>query len=90
MSLEQKADKEAQTDYSAESVNGEQVDWENVTSTESEIIRESTMLDIDRMVNEGLGGGNVTRDNGLIGHTTTDTMKTVDEAPGNMEKKKGE
>lgn len=37
--------------------------------------REERFLDIDRMVNEGLGGGNVTRDNGLIEETTTDTME---------------
>ncbi|CAM3640816.1 hypothetical protein COLU111180_00755 [Cohnella lubricantis] len=35
-------------------------------------------MDIDRMVNEGLGGGQVTMDNGLIGETTTDTMKEDD------------
>jgi hypothetical protein len=29
-------------------------------------------LDVDRMVNEGLGGGRVTLHNGLIGDTTTD------------------
>ncbi|MFC3801763.1 hypothetical protein [Cohnella sp. GCM10012308] len=32
-------------------------------------------MDIDRMVNEGLGGGQVTFDNGLIEETTTDTMR---------------
>lgn len=36
--------------------------------------RESHMMDIDRMVNEGLGGGIVTPHNGLIEETTTDTM----------------
>ncbi|CAM3623858.1 hypothetical protein [Marinicrinis lubricantis] len=36
--------------------------------------REDEFMDIDRMVNEGLGGGNVTMDNGLIENTTTDTM----------------
>jgi hypothetical protein len=39
--------------------------------------REDNFLDVDRMVNEGLGGGNVTRENGLIEATTTDTMKNV-------------
>ena len=39
------------------------------------------MFDIDRMINEGLGGGNVTLDNGLIGPSTTDTMDVVDESP---------
>lgn len=67
-------------------VNGETLDWNNLTSDESEMTRESTMLDIDRMINEGLGGGNVTEHNGMIGLTTTDTMKTVDEKPGNTEK----
>lgn len=36
--------------------------------------REQYELDIDRMVNEGLGGGQVTPDNGLIEETTTDTI----------------
>jgi hypothetical protein len=36
--------------------------------------REDLMMDIDRMVNEGLGGGKVTPHNGLIEETTTDTM----------------
>ena len=44
------------------------------------------MFDIDRMINEGLGGGNVTIDNGLIGPSTTDTMDIVDESPRNREK----
>jgi hypothetical protein len=36
--------------------------------------REDHFMDIDRMVNEGLGGGTVTLHNGLIEETTTDTM----------------
>lgn len=36
--------------------------------------RDEFFIDIDRMVNEGLGGGNVTLHNGLIEETTTDTM----------------
>ncbi|MBP1995002.1 hypothetical protein [Paenibacillus eucommiae] len=36
--------------------------------------REDSFMDIDRMINEGLGGGNVTLHNGLIEATTTDTM----------------
>jgi hypothetical protein len=32
-------------------------------------------MDIDRMVNEGLGGGQVTVHNGLISESTTDTME---------------
>lgn len=35
-------------------------------------------MDIDRMVNEGLGGGYVTEHNGLIEHTTTDTTGVTD------------
>ncbi|ANY76638.1 hypothetical protein BBD41_19420 [Paenibacillus ihbetae] len=57
------------------------MDWHSITSEESDISRESTMFDIDRMINEGLGGGNVTMDNGLIGPSTTDTMDLVDESP---------
>jgi hypothetical protein len=36
--------------------------------------REEAYMDIDRMVNEGLGGGQVTIHNGLIDATSTDTM----------------
>ncbi len=36
--------------------------------------KEDHFMDVDRMVNEGLGGGNVTEDNGYIGDSTTDTM----------------
>jgi len=36
--------------------------------------RDQYYVDIDRMVNEGLGGGTVTMHNGLIDETTTDTM----------------
>lgn len=36
--------------------------------------RDEMFMDIDRMINEGLGGGQVTRDNGLIEDTATDTM----------------
>lgn len=32
-------------------------------------------MDIDRMINEGLGGGQVTVHNGLITESTTDTME---------------
>lgn len=64
----------------------EEPDWSALTGPEAQQKRESTMLDIDRMVNEGLAGGNVTPDNGMIGLTTTDTMKTVDESPGNTTK----
>jgi hypothetical protein len=40
--------------------------------------REDHFMDIDRMVNEGLGGGTVTLHNGLIEETTTDTMDEVE------------
>jgi hypothetical protein len=36
--------------------------------------RDEFDMDIDRMVNEGLGSGQVTDQNGLIEETTTDTM----------------
>ncbi|MBO8165448.1 MAG: hypothetical protein H0Z34_17345 [Brevibacillus sp.] len=36
--------------------------------------RDDHFVDIDRMVNEGLGGGMVSRQNGLIEETTTDTL----------------
>ncbi|MEJ8548079.1 hypothetical protein [Brevibacillus borstelensis] len=36
--------------------------------------RDNYDMDIDRMVNEGLGGGQVTDQNGLIEETTTETM----------------
>ncbi|GAA3403057.1 hypothetical protein ACFFNY_05790 [Paenibacillus hodogayensis] len=36
--------------------------------------REQYDMDVDRMINEGLGGGNVTLHNGLIEETSTDTM----------------
>jgi hypothetical protein len=35
-------------------------------------------MDVDRMINEGLGGGTVTIHNGLIEETTTDTMEYVE------------
>ncbi|BBH24520.1 hypothetical protein Back11_58650 [Paenibacillus baekrokdamisoli] len=41
--------------------------------------RENYFLDIDRMVNEGLGGGQVTLHNGLVAESTTDTMEMKQE-----------
>ncbi|MFC6334814.1 hypothetical protein ACFP56_19470 [Paenibacillus septentrionalis] len=35
-------------------------------------------MDIDRMINEGLGGGYVTEHNGLIEETTVDTTGVSD------------
>jgi hypothetical protein len=40
--------------------------------------RDDLFMDIDRMVNEGLGGGNVTMDNGLIDDSTTEEMDILD------------
>lgn len=40
--------------------------------------RDDHFMDIDRMVNEGLGGGNVTINNGLIDDSTTDTMQHLE------------
>lgn len=40
--------------------------------------RDDAFMDIDRMVNEGLGGGQVLEQNGLIEETTTDTMSGSD------------
>ncbi|HEX7057766.1 MAG TPA: hypothetical protein VF260_11330 [Bacilli bacterium] len=40
--------------------------------------KEDIFNDVDRMVNEGLGGGNVTINNGYIGDSTTDTMGETD------------
>lgn len=40
--------------------------------------RDQYFMDIDRMINEGLGGGMVTRDNGLIEETSVDTMNDED------------
>jgi hypothetical protein len=31
-------------------------------------------MDVDRMINEGLGGGRVTMDNGYIGDTAIETL----------------
>jgi len=37
--------------------------------------REQYDMDVDRMINEGLGGGTVTMHNGLIEETSIGTMK---------------
>lgn len=41
-------------------------------------------MDIDRMVNEGLGGGQVTMHNGLIEDSTTDTMDLERQNPDSV------
>lgn len=51
--------------------------------------REDYFVDIDRMVNEGLGGGNVTVDNGLIEETTSDTLKFPESVLDKKEVEKG-
>lgn len=41
--------------------------------------KKDKFMDVDRMINEGLGGGNVTLANGgLINDSTIDTMKDED------------
>lgn len=45
--------------------------------------RDENFMDIDRMTNEGLGGGNVTQDNGLIEETTVDTMRFPEDVADN-------
>lgn len=40
--------------------------------------RDDYFMDIDRMINEGLGGGQVTLHNGLIEETSVDTMRDDD------------
>ncbi|MCU6797391.1 hypothetical protein OB236_35210 [Paenibacillus sp. WQ 127069] len=49
--------------------------------------REDYFMDIDRMVNEGLGGGNVTMSNGHIGESTTDTMTYPESVLNHKEEK---
>lgn len=39
--------------------------------------RQEKFVDVDRMINEGLGGGQVTDQNGLI----TDTVELTEEEP---------
>jgi hypothetical protein len=45
--------------------------------------RDQFDMDIDRMINEGLGGGQVSDQNGLIEETTTDTMTGASTARDN-------
>jgi hypothetical protein len=39
--------------------------------------RDNYEMDIDRMVNEGLGGGTVSEQNGLIKESTADTIDSA-------------
>lgn len=48
-------------------IDANAINWYNVTSSESDMSEETYLLDVDRMVNEGLGGGQVTIANGYIG-----------------------
>ncbi|MCL6452022.1 MAG: hypothetical protein K6T78_00160 [Alicyclobacillus sp.] len=48
--------------------------------------REKNFVDIDRMINEGLGGGQVTMDNGLIEHSTDHTLQFPESALDNTTK----
>lgn len=51
--------------------------------------REGHFVDIDRMVNEGLGGGNVTIDNGLIEESIGSTLKFPDSVIDKIEGDQG-
>ncbi|GAA0379160.1 hypothetical protein [Bacillus horti] len=44
--------------------------------------RDKYYMDIDRKVNEGLGGGQVTEDNGLIDEDNPITTETEPHTPG--------
>ncbi|WP_211749210.1 hypothetical protein [Paenibacillus sp. Marseille-Q4541] len=65
------------------------VNWEAVTEPEDEVEEslENTAFDVDRMVNEGLGGGQVTEDNGYIGDSTSDAL--YDESEFHLDDNKG-
>ncbi|GEB33323.1 MULTISPECIES: hypothetical protein [Brevibacillus] len=47
--------------------------------------RDSYDMDIDRMINEGLGGGIVSDQNGLIEETSVDTMTGASSAQQALE-----
>lgn len=66
------------------------VNWEAVTAPEDEVEEsfENTAFDVDRMVNEGLGGGLVTQDNGYTQDSTSDAF--FDESEFQVNEKKGE
>ncbi|WP_186438284.1 hypothetical protein [Cohnella terricola] len=54
------------------------MDSEENSQAQSDSIHEGRDLydmDVDRMINEGLGGGQVTMHNGLISETATGTME---------------
>lgn len=47
--------------------------------------RDDHFMDVDRMINEGLGGGNVTMHNGYIGASATDVMNEPDSIENEVE-----
>ncbi|HEU4963900.1 MAG TPA: hypothetical protein VFV52_08610 [Bacilli bacterium] len=48
--------------------------------------RDTNFIDIDRMQNEGLAGGTVSDQNGLIVESTTDTMDGTDNMDDDVQK----
>lgn len=50
-------------------------DEEQLTEDEMVEGRDEYDMDVDRMINEGLGGGQVTMHNGLITESSTDFME---------------
>jgi hypothetical protein len=67
------------TNYESVSPNKDEV---QTSADETQESRDDCFMDIDRMVNEGLGGGNVTMNNGLIEESTTDTMDHPESVAG--------
>ncbi|MEC0092654.1 hypothetical protein [Paenibacillus macquariensis] len=57
-----------------EKVEVKTMNGNNLTSPESDNDEEAYLLDVDRMVNEGLGGGQVTISNGYIGDIPPDKL----------------
>jgi hypothetical protein len=53
-------------------------DEQNMSPDNDDQGRDGKFMDVDRMVNEGLGGGTVNPQNGYIGDSTTDTMSEQD------------
>lgn len=61
-----------------------QNEWNNRDESNNES-RDDQFMDVDRMINEGLGGGNVTMHNGYIGASTTDVMGEPDSIENEVE-----
>lgn len=51
---------------------------ENENSEQMYEGKNDAFMDVDRMVNEGLGGGQITVNNGWIDESTTDSMDDPD------------